>query len=63
MDSELRIFCFAPLSLIFFEICQVVLCPVRKTYNHVSIFLFSSTEKALNYQVEQYLRLLILMFV
>ena len=58
MDSELRIFWFGPPSLIFFKICQMVICPVRRTYNHVSIFLFSSTEKALNYQVEQYLRLL-----
>ena len=42
----------------FFKICQMVICPVRRTYNHVSIFLFSSTKKPLNYQVEQYLRLL-----
>ena len=48
---------FGPPSLIFFKICQMVICPVR-TYNHVSIFLLSSTQKALAYQVEQYLRLL-----
>ena len=39
-------FWFGPPSLIFFEICQMVICPVRRTYNHVSIFLFSSTKKA-----------------
>ena len=56
MDSEQHIFWFGPTSLIFLKICQMVICPVRSTYNHVSIFLFSSTEKAINYQVEQYLR-------
>ena len=58
MDSEQHIFWFGPPSLIFLKICQMVICPVRRTYNHVSIFLFSNTKKALNYQVEQYLRLL-----
>ena len=58
MDSEQHIFWFGPPSLIFLKICQMVICPVRRTYNHLSIFLFSSTKKAINYQVEQYLRLL-----
>ena len=58
MDSEQHIFWFGPPSLIFLKICQMVICPVRRTYNHLSIFLFSNTKKALNYQVEQYLRLL-----
>ena len=51
-------FWFGPPSLIFLKICQMVICPVRRRYNHVSIFLFSNTKKALNNQVEQYLRLL-----
>ena len=58
MDSEQHIFWFGPTSLVFLKICQMVISPVRKTYNHLSIFLFSSTKKAINYQVEQYLRLL-----
>ena len=36
----------------------MVICPIRRTYNHVSIFLFSSTKKVLNCEVEQCLRLL-----
>ena len=46
MDSELRIFSFGPLSLMFFKICRMVICPVRRTYNHVSTFLLSSTKNA-----------------
>ena len=61
MDSVQHIFWFGPPSLIFLKICQMVISPVRRTYNKVSTFLFSSTKKDLNYQVEpveQYLRLL-----
>ena len=31
--------------LLFLKICQMVICPVRATYNHVSIFLCSRTRK------------------
>ena len=30
----------------FFKICRLVICPVRGTYNHVSIFLCSRTKTA-----------------
>ena len=39
---------FAPHSFIFFKICQIVICPVRRTYNHVSIYLCLRTKKAFN---------------
>ena len=46
MECELNILWFAPDTLIFSEIGRMVICPVRVTYNHVSIFLCSRTKKA-----------------
>ena len=45
MECELNNLWFAPDSLIFSKIGRMVICPVRVTYNHVSIFLFSRTKK------------------
>ena len=37
-NIEHYIFWFADPSFIFLKICQMVICPVRGTYNHVQIF-------------------------
>ena len=60
MDSEQYVFWFGPPCLIFLKLCQMVIYVPSEGHitNHVSIFLFSSTKKDLNDQVEQYLRLL-----
>ena len=44
------------LTLLFFlKICQMVICPVTGTYNHVQIFLCSRLKKPLNLPVERHL--------
>ena len=46
MECELNILWFAPDTLIFSKIGWMVICPVRVTYNHVSIFLCSRMKKS-----------------
>ena len=46
MECELNILWFASDTLIFSKIGRMVICLVRVTYNHVSIFLCSRTKKA-----------------
>ena len=46
MKGELNILWFVPDTLIFSKIGRMVICPVRVTYNHVSIFVCSRTKKA-----------------
>ena len=48
MEFELNISRFVPDTLIFSKIGRMVICPVRMTYNHVSIFLCSRTKKDFN---------------
>ena len=46
MECEHHIFWFVSHTFIFFKICQMVICPVRGTYNHVQIFFAQQRKKA-----------------
>ena len=49
-------FSFATQAFVFFKICEMVICPVRVTYNHVVYFLLKKEKQRLNKQMEQHLR-------